>query len=45
MEIIHDFTKPQIKTRVKWLSQPGDETRIDKKGAMWARYQEIKKRG
>jgi hypothetical protein len=39
---IHDCTKPQIKTMVKWLSRPGDEKCIDKKGEMWARYQEIK---
>jgi hypothetical protein len=29
---------------VKWLYQPGDEKCINKKGEMWARYQEIKNR-
>jgi hypothetical protein len=29
---------------VRWLSQPGDEKCIYKKGEMWACYQEIKNR-
>jgi hypothetical protein len=29
---------------VKLLSRPGDDKCIDKKGEMWARYQEIKDR-
>jgi hypothetical protein len=29
---------------VKWLARPGDEKCIDKKGEMWARYQNIKDR-
>jgi hypothetical protein len=40
----HDCTKSQIKKMVKWLSQPGDENCIDKKGEIWARYHKIKNR-
>jgi hypothetical protein len=29
---------------IKWLSRTGDEKYIDKKGEMWARYQEIRDR-
>jgi hypothetical protein len=29
---------------VQWFSRPGDDKCIDKKGDMWARYQEIKYR-